>query len=60
MTLIIVFQERLIKLKNQISQESHLQFNSSTYFETYPDNFYTTPLFRELQESYLYYIDKIL
>ena len=26
-------------------------------FETYPENFYTTPLIREHHDSYLYYID---
>ena len=38
---------------------NNLIYNSTTplSFETYPEDFYTTPLIREHHDSYLYYID---
>ena len=38
---------------------NNLIYNSTTplFFETYPEDTYTTPLIRDYHDSYLYYID---
>ena len=52
------------RITREISQTlnqflNNLIYNSTTplSFETYPEDIYTTPLFREHHDSYLYYID---